>query len=211
MGTSKSGYIQRRIVKVCEDIKVQYDGTVRDATGRIYQFVYGNNGFDATKTIRVDGKPYFCDISRLTDRLNTAFELGLNELQNSNEPEITYTTVRPPKMDKKVNTEKKELIDKIKKVDPTARVSEKCSLFELRQYLESLVDIDVEAEIDEEETEEEREELSEEEKEDNEDEEKEKEEKDSDDDDKDEMKMFVDDDDEYNEPDYDDAPSDFED
>jgi len=42
--TSETGYIQRRLIKVLEDIKVQYDNTVRTSTGNIIQFLYGEDG-----------------------------------------------------------------------------------------------------------------------------------------------------------------------
>ena len=70
MGTSKSGYMQRRIVKVCEDIKVMYDGTVRDTTGKIYQTSYGENGYDPCQLVKVNNELDCCDIGRLVDRLN---------------------------------------------------------------------------------------------------------------------------------------------
>jgi len=78
MGTAKSGYIQRRIIKVCEDISIKYDGSVRDTTGKIYQMAYGDNGFDPCYTVKVDDKQQACDISRLVDKLNLQFEI-LNE------------------------------------------------------------------------------------------------------------------------------------
>lgn len=74
MGTATSGYIQRRIVKLTEDIKVQYDGTVRDVSGRIYQFIYGEMGTDPTQTVKVHDKQQFCDVGRLIDKLNMKFE-----------------------------------------------------------------------------------------------------------------------------------------
>jgi DNA-directed RNA polymerase II subunit RPB1 len=46
--TSDSGYIQRRLVKTMEDLHVEYDGTVRNATGSIVQFLYGGDGIDST-------------------------------------------------------------------------------------------------------------------------------------------------------------------
>ena len=70
MGTAKSGYMQRRIVKLTEDIVCQYGGTVRDATGRIYQLAYGDDGLDPTMTTRVSGKQEACNVSRLVNRLN---------------------------------------------------------------------------------------------------------------------------------------------
>jgi DNA-directed RNA polymerase II subunit RPB1 len=74
MGTANSGYMQRRIVKLLEDLKVQYDGTVRDAQNNIYQFLYGNDGFDCKKTVRVGESQEFCNISRIVDRLNDRYE-----------------------------------------------------------------------------------------------------------------------------------------
>ena len=47
--TSETGYIQRRLVKAMEDCKVYYDQTVRNATGAIVQYVYGEDGIDGTK------------------------------------------------------------------------------------------------------------------------------------------------------------------
>lgn len=48
LSTATSGYNMRRIVKLTEDISIQYDGTVRDTNKRLYQTSYNNN-FDPTK------------------------------------------------------------------------------------------------------------------------------------------------------------------
>ena len=48
--TSQTGYIQRRLIKGLEDIKVEYDMTVRNNMGKIIQFNYGDDNFDSTKT-----------------------------------------------------------------------------------------------------------------------------------------------------------------
>ena len=47
--TSQTGYIQRRLIKGLEDLKVEYDMTVRNSKGKIIQFSYGDDGFDSTK------------------------------------------------------------------------------------------------------------------------------------------------------------------
>lgn len=47
--TSETGYIQRRLVKAMEDCKIYYDHTVRNATGAIVQFLYGEDGMDGTR------------------------------------------------------------------------------------------------------------------------------------------------------------------
>lgn len=51
MRTAETGYIQRRIVKMCEDMRVCADGTVRGANDSIYQLVYGEDGLDPMKTM----------------------------------------------------------------------------------------------------------------------------------------------------------------
>ena len=47
--TSSTGYIQRRLIKGLEDLKVEYDMTVRNNRGKIIQFAYGDDGVDSTK------------------------------------------------------------------------------------------------------------------------------------------------------------------
>jgi DNA-directed RNA polymerase beta' subunit len=74
MGTSRSGYIQRRIIKLTEDIKTQYDGTVRDATGKIYQMAYGEDNLDPCQTVKVNSNQELCDIGRLIAKLNLKHE-----------------------------------------------------------------------------------------------------------------------------------------
>jgi DNA-directed RNA polymerase II subunit RPB1 len=46
-----TGYIQRKLVKILEDIKVEYDGTVRNANDKIIQCVYGDSGINTEKQI----------------------------------------------------------------------------------------------------------------------------------------------------------------
>ena len=47
--TSRSGYLQRCLIKHLEGIRVHYDHTVRGADSSIYQFLYGEDGLDVTK------------------------------------------------------------------------------------------------------------------------------------------------------------------
>jgi DNA-directed RNA polymerase beta' subunit len=74
LGTATSGYMQRRIIKLTEDIKIQNDGTVRDVVGNLYQPAYGETGFDPCQTVKIKGNQEACDISRLVDKLNTQYE-----------------------------------------------------------------------------------------------------------------------------------------
>jgi DNA-directed RNA polymerase subunit A' len=48
--TPKSGYLYRRLANAMQDLKVEYDGTVRDASGRIVQFNYGEDSLDVSRT-----------------------------------------------------------------------------------------------------------------------------------------------------------------
>lgn len=47
--TPKSGYLYRRLVSALQDLKVEYDGTVRDASENVVQFVYGDDGKDVSR------------------------------------------------------------------------------------------------------------------------------------------------------------------
>jgi DNA-directed RNA polymerase subunit A' len=44
--TPKSGYLYRRLVSALQDLRVEYDATVRDASGNIVQFMFGGDGMD---------------------------------------------------------------------------------------------------------------------------------------------------------------------
>jgi len=48
--TSQSGYMQRRLINALQDLKVEYDGTVRAPGGVIVQFKYGEDGIDPARS-----------------------------------------------------------------------------------------------------------------------------------------------------------------
>ena len=50
--TSRSGYMQRRLVSALEDLKLTSDGTVRNTVGTVVQFKYGEDGVDPARTVR---------------------------------------------------------------------------------------------------------------------------------------------------------------
>jgi DNA-directed RNA polymerase subunit A' len=50
--TSRSGYMQRRLVSALEDLKLTSDGTVRNTIGMVIQFKYGEDGVDPTRSVR---------------------------------------------------------------------------------------------------------------------------------------------------------------
>ncbi|XP_078740968.1 DNA-directed RNA polymerase I subunit RPA1-like, partial [Lampetra fluviatilis] len=48
--TSRSGYLQRCLIKHLEGLVVQYDLTVRDSDGSVVQFLYGEDGQDISRS-----------------------------------------------------------------------------------------------------------------------------------------------------------------
>ncbi|MEM2250810.1 MAG: DNA-directed RNA polymerase subunit A' [Candidatus Hadarchaeales archaeon] len=57
--TAQSGYLQRRLINALQDLRVEYDGTVRDDKARIIQFRYGEDSanpakVDAGKCVNVE-------------------------------------------------------------------------------------------------------------------------------------------------------------
>jgi DNA-directed RNA polymerase beta' subunit len=67
LGTGETGYMQRRIIKLMEDIHITNDGTIRDDNHKIYQFYYGKCGFDTTGVPKVED---------LVNQLNAEYELS---------------------------------------------------------------------------------------------------------------------------------------
>ncbi|QLD85506.1 DNA-directed RNA polymerase subunit A' [Natronomonas halophila] len=65
--TSKSGYLQRRLINALSELEAQYDGTVRDTSDTIVQFEFGEDG---TSPVRVSSsEDYDIDIESITDRI----------------------------------------------------------------------------------------------------------------------------------------------
>jgi DNA-directed RNA polymerase II subunit RPB1 len=49
--TADTGYFQRKLIKFLEDIKQEYDGTVRNANDKIIQLVYGDAGLNNERIV----------------------------------------------------------------------------------------------------------------------------------------------------------------
>jgi DNA-directed RNA polymerase II subunit RPB1 len=47
--TAETGYIQRKLIKLLEDVSVKYDCTVRNSNNTVIQFTYGDNGNETTR------------------------------------------------------------------------------------------------------------------------------------------------------------------
>ncbi len=65
--TSKSGYLQRRLINALSELEAQYDGTVRDTSDTIVQFEFGEDG---TSPVKVSSKADTeIDVDRIADRI----------------------------------------------------------------------------------------------------------------------------------------------
>ncbi|MFH1325333.1 MAG: DNA-directed RNA polymerase subunit A' [archaeon] len=53
--TPKSGYLYRRLANALQDLRVEYDGTIRDSNNSLIQYQYGYDGYDVSK-LHMKGK-----------------------------------------------------------------------------------------------------------------------------------------------------------
>lgn len=79
--TADSGYVQRKLIKATEDMMVNYDGTVRNAVGRILQFQYGDSGADTVKQYEYNFKVMDMGNKELEDKYGMSKE-ELNKVKD---------------------------------------------------------------------------------------------------------------------------------
>ncbi|CAE8717147.1 unnamed protein product, partial [Polarella glacialis] len=72
--TSRSGYLQRCLVKHLESLKVSYDHSVRDADGSVIQFLYGEDGADVIRS------PYLYKFDELRANFHFMRELTKHQI-----------------------------------------------------------------------------------------------------------------------------------
>ena len=88
--TSDTGYIQRRLMKSMEDQHVEHDGTVRNVTGSVIQFVYGEDGVD---TVAVESQT--CELALMTlENIYKEYALTPEDVN----PFMTSTVTETPDM-----------------------------------------------------------------------------------------------------------------
>ena len=97
--TSETGYIQRRLIKAMEDIKICMDSTVRDANNNIVQFIYGEDGFDGHKIEKIGlniitksnnqiENEYSLNKVYLENKLSNTKDINLDEIIDRNTSEV---------------------------------------------------------------------------------------------------------------------------
>jgi DNA-directed RNA polymerase subunit A' len=65
--TSKSGYLQRRLINALSELETQYDGTVRDTSDTIVQFEFGEDGTSPVKVSSGDDNDI--DVEHIASRV----------------------------------------------------------------------------------------------------------------------------------------------
>ena len=74
--TSKSGYLQRRLINALSELEAQYDGTVRNTSDTIVQFEFGEDG---TSPVEVSSSAeHSVDVEAVADRVLDS-EFGSDE------------------------------------------------------------------------------------------------------------------------------------
>jgi len=76
--TSESGYISRKLIKALEDLKVNYDYSIRNANNVIVQFVYGDDNFDPTKLERQSFKLIEYDNNKMKEEFYIIYDNKTN-------------------------------------------------------------------------------------------------------------------------------------
>jgi len=89
--TATTGYIQKRISRLLEDLKACIDGTIRASNGDIVEFMYGDDGMNPKRIYSVRGinHPFFVNPINLARRLGTN---SLEEPRTLKEEEIDLLT-----------------------------------------------------------------------------------------------------------------------
>ena len=107
--TSQTGYIQRRLVKGQEDIKVCYDKTVRNNKDKIIQFTYGGTNFDTIHVENVSCNLFSKTISEIYDYFNYNYKKKeLKIIYNANS--LQQFTSETAKLKERVKDEIKYMV-----------------------------------------------------------------------------------------------------
>jgi DNA-directed RNA polymerase III subunit RPC1 len=77
--TADTGYMQRKLVKVMEDLVVEYDFSVRSSEGKLVQFLYGDDAFDP---LVAESEEFPVDLKEYQDEFD---EDGMKNVESSDE------------------------------------------------------------------------------------------------------------------------------
>ena len=114
--TSQTGYIQRRLVKGLEDLKVEYDMTVRNNKNKVIQFSYGEDGFDPVK-VENQALPLV--------RMSLEDIYAHYQMPSDDTKDAAFTTSYTKPTIKRITKQKKDLSDRCKELIELMIVSRK--------------------------------------------------------------------------------------
>lgn len=114
--TGITGYIQRKLIKVLEDLRVFYDNTVRNANNFIVSHVYGTDGFDACKLEKAKIKYFTVDPE--SPKFNHEFRWTDQELKDS----LSKEAYQEWMVDLKTNFGEKHVTDEFNQIKEDRRV-----------------------------------------------------------------------------------------
>lgn len=86
--TADTGYMSRKLIKGLEDLSIQYDNTVRNASGCIVQFLYGDDGLDPAKMEGKGGFPLNLDRLFIKVKVSSFVSHIVQDLTNYGKIEI---------------------------------------------------------------------------------------------------------------------------
>jgi DNA-directed RNA polymerase II subunit RPB1 len=105
--TSQTGYIQRRLIKGLEDLKIEYDMTVRNNKRKIIQFTYGDDGFD---TVRVENQ-ILPVVQMSLEEIYAHYQMPSDDLKDA-----VYTTSYTKAALRRLKTQSKSLVNRCKEL-----------------------------------------------------------------------------------------------
>lgn len=82
--TSRSGYLQRCLIKGMEGLKAEYDTSVRDTTdGSVVQFLYGEDGLDITKQVQLKNFQFLA-----ANHMSVMSQINVSDFHNLENPRV---------------------------------------------------------------------------------------------------------------------------
>jgi DNA-directed RNA polymerase II subunit RPB1 len=95
--TADTGYTQRQLIKAMEDLMTQHDGTVRDSSGKIVQFRYGEDGINSTKLEQTSLPVKFADAGLKKIVTKSVESVSVNEIKRIFTMEgVDFTSILAP-------------------------------------------------------------------------------------------------------------------
>ena len=127
--TADTGYMQRRLMKALEDLKVDYSSSVINGSREILQFLYGDDGIDP---MAIDDNDKLINLERLMKVIKGIYPnknnepiLSANEINNIlqkeiENPSIEATSFINPKLIESLNKFFQSELDKIAQIESKA-------------------------------------------------------------------------------------------